>query len=221
MFLRTRLHVTSARVPLFLFIHFRGTLSWSWNNGLDFFAAYWVCLEHSHDSILHHSFQLATLSPACDHRVNSSLVFFVTLRSLWCERHRNKFARLLGCFFFSFFGEHTCHTWVIAWGAWCQRSYIRSKERWKCRMQSVPGWWSVELSLWSASGPALAKFEDDSWIIKLSLSVIVRGLQSLSSPQGADAELLHLSLEHMFSLRDRSTWIKQEPFNIYRVTHWI
>lgn len=210
--------------PLFLFNYFWSTLPWSWNNGLHFFAAYWICLEHSHDSILHHSFQLATLSPACDRRVNSSFFCYPAQSVVW-DGNRGKIEiNLQGCwvfFLFFFFGEHTCHTWVIAWGAWCQRSYIRTKERWKCWMQSVPGWWSVELSLWSASGPALAKFEDDSWIIKLSLSVIVRGLQSLSSPRGADAELLHLSLEHMFGLRDRSTWIKQEPFNIYHVTHWI
>lgn len=43
----------------------------------------------------------------------------------------------------------------------------------------------------------------------MSVFVIVVGLQSFWRLQGADAELLYLSVEHMFSLRDRSTWIKQ------------
>lgn len=57
----------------------------------------------------------------------------------------------------------------------------------------------------AALGPASAKFRGRLVNNQMPVSVIVCGLQSLSRLQGADAELLYLSVEHMFSLRDRST----------------
>lgn len=113
--------------------------------------------------------------------------------------HKGEKNRIFACFMVS-----TCHTWVIAWEAWCQRSYIRSKGA--VKVLDAECAWMRQLTE-AVLGSVLAQFEGDWWIIR-NVCVCDR-LSPSKWQQGADAKLLSLSVEHMFGLRDRATWIKQ------------
>lgn len=100
-----------------------------------------------------------------------------------------------------------CHTWVIAWEAWCQRSYIRSKDQWKCWMQSAPGWGRSRRQFWLRLW--LSTFEEDSWIIKCPILWLTAAIWVCQASGALNAKLLYFSMGHMSSLRDRGTWIRQ------------